>query len=369
MNKTAIILFLMNVFSLFNARAQKTAYHQIKGIVLTADTKSPLQGASVFAENTTIGTTTDEQGKFILWLPEGGFDLAVSFTGYQTQSQHISNGNPADLQVTLSIKEKEMQEVSVVSTGEVKDGWEKYGTFFLEEFLGKTPNSKLCKITNKEALRFFYSKRKDRLKVLAKEPLNIDNNALGYRITYELDSFIYEYKTTNALYTGVPKFDTLIPETPTQSNSWRENREMAYYGSALHFMRSLYRHQLTDDGYEIQEVSNIDQKEQWKSMDSNEVYDRIKFQRTDSGLVIIQPHAGMLGILYTYEVPAPEYLAENPESPNKEFQLTRLSLTPQKPLYVESNGYYYPQQDVVINDYWEWTRMADMLPYNYDPEE
>jgi hypothetical protein len=113
-------------------------------------------------------------------------------------------------------------------------------------------------------------------------------------------------------------------------------------------MRSLYRRQLADDGYEIQEVSTAGQLEQWKSMESNEMYDRIKYQRNDSGMVIIQPNANMLGILYTYETPAPEYLAENPETPNKEFQLSRLSLIPQKPLYVESNGYYFNTSEASV---------------------
>ena len=365
MQKLSVCILLFFVLT-GNAFAQKPKYYQIKGNITASDTKLPLQGASVFAENTTLGTVTDEQGNFSFWLPEGGYDMAVSFTGYQTQSQHVSNGVPAELNVALAVKQKEMQEVSIVSTGEVKDGWEKYGNFFLGEFLGNTPNRKLCNLQNTDALHFFYSKRKDRLKVLAKDPLRIENKALGYLITYELDSFIYEYKTTNALYSGVPKFDTLMPENPAQMETWKQNRETAYYGSVLHFMRSLYNQELSDEGYELKEVEQTDNI---NPIETKDMYRWLKFTKNENGLFTIQPSKNNMGVLYNLEAPATEYLKENPETPNKEFQYSKISFTANQPITIESNGYYYPQQDLIINDYWEWTRMADMLPYNYVVEE
>lgn len=368
MQKLSVCILVFFVF-ISNAFAQKPKYYQIKGNITASDTKLPLQGASVFAENTTLGTVTDDQGNFSFWLPEGGFDMAVSFTGYQTQSQHVSNGIPAEFNISLAVKQKEMQEVSVVSTGEVKDGWAKYGTFFLSEFLGNTPNRKLCTLQNSDALRFFYSKRKDRLKVLAKEPLHIENKALGYLITYELDSFIYEYKTTNALYTGVPKFDTLVPENSAQMDTWKQNRETAYYGSVLHFMRAIYKQQIADEGYELKEVLPGDQADKMNAIEEKNIFTWLNYETKENGLITINPAKSNLGILYTLEAPAAAYLTENPETPNKEFQYSKISFTANQPITIESNGYYYPQQDLVINDYWEWTRMADMLPYNYIADE
>ncbi len=35
---------------------------------------------------------------------------------------------------------------------------------------------------------------------------------------------------------------------------------------------------------------------------------------------------------------------------------------------VEQNGYYYDQTDVSISGYWEWQKVADMLPFNYSLE-
>jgi len=54
----------------------------ISGTITDAETKSPLEGASVFAQNTTAGVVTKADGTFKLVLNKGGYELVVSFTGY-----------------------------------------------------------------------------------------------------------------------------------------------------------------------------------------------------------------------------------------------------------------------------------------------
>ena len=64
-----------------------------------------MQGASVFAENTTLGTATDQDGNFILELPIGGYSLVVTYTGFNTQSIRISNteSNKIDIEMEKRI--------------------------------------------------------------------------------------------------------------------------------------------------------------------------------------------------------------------------------------------------------------------------
>ena len=50
----------------------QASWHIIKGKVIDKNTKVRLQGASVFAQNTTIGSATDATGYFGIRLPEGG---------------------------------------------------------------------------------------------------------------------------------------------------------------------------------------------------------------------------------------------------------------------------------------------------------
>ena len=161
MKKISFFLFATLLFC--NVQAQSV--YQVTGRVLNAETQQPMQGASVFAENTTIGVATDAEGNFSLQLPNGGYDLIVSFTGFTSASRRISTGDAADRNIVISIKqkEKEMADVVVKASYEVKDGWEKYGDFFLENFIGKTANGKACTIKNKDALHFYFYKRSNRL--------------------------------------------------------------------------------------------------------------------------------------------------------------------------------------------------------------
>jgi hypothetical protein len=65
----------------------------ISGTVINKETNLPMQGASVFAENTTLGTATNSEGRFTLQLPNGGYDLVVTFTGYTTESKRITSSD------------------------------------------------------------------------------------------------------------------------------------------------------------------------------------------------------------------------------------------------------------------------------------
>src|ERR1700709_362611 len=67
------------------------------GKVFDSATQQPLAGASVFCQNTTIGTITNSEGSFAMRLPKGGYDLVISYTGYETQDLHINNSNAADI--------------------------------------------------------------------------------------------------------------------------------------------------------------------------------------------------------------------------------------------------------------------------------
>src|SRR5678815_6001290 len=69
--------------------AQKTFL--IGGKVIDSASQQPLGGASVFAQNTTQGTTSNTDGAFVMRLPNGGYDLIISYTGYETRSIRISN--------------------------------------------------------------------------------------------------------------------------------------------------------------------------------------------------------------------------------------------------------------------------------------
>ena len=360
--KNHVLLFLCCIASLTAVSQQ--GYFYVTGKVISAETKLPMQGASVFAQNTTFGTTTDQDGNFALQLPNGGYDIVITFTGFNAESRRIGTMDHNKLQFELGKKERLMESVSIVSTGEVKDGWEKYGNFFQDQFLGKTINSSACTIKNKDALKFFFSKRKNRLKVLASSPLVIDNNALGYTIKYELDSFVHEYNSEVSLYTGYPLFEEKLASSPEEQGQWNEARQKAYKGSILHFMRSIYHKQLQDEGMEIQFCLKLN--EMYSAIRLKNFYAALQYQKDDSTQVVqIMPNQREVGVIYTHEKPAEGFLIENPGEP-KDFQFSILKFAPQKSVTIEQNGYFFEQNDITMNAYWTWDKMADALPYDFN---
>lgn len=357
----AIVLSLFFVAPVFS----QANYFIVTGKVVSAESKQPLQGASVFAQNTTIGTATDAEGNFKIYLPEGGHSLAVTFTGHNTESRRISNSDPNDrnLYFELGKKEKQMEEVAVVATSEVKDGWNKFGRFFLDRFIGQGNNSTASTIKNPETLKFFFSKKRNRLKVLASEPLQIENNALGYNIKYELDSFTHEYNTETSVYTGYPLFEEMTAADSVQQLKWKLAREKAYAGSVLHFMRSVYSKTLKQEGFEIQFlVKNNDQDTALKLKDP---YRSLNYNKDDSTLLVeVKPIQPRLGVIYMKEKPSDLYSTLYNDEP-KDFQFSMLGFPPNETVGIEQNGFYFDQNDLTTDAYWSWEKLADMLPYNY----
>lgn len=368
--KNVFFVLLFSLFSITSFSQSNNFY--ISGTVINKETNLPMQGASVFAQNTTIGTATNSEGKFSLQLPVGGYDLVVTFTGFTTETKRItsSEGDNRDIVFELKPKEKEMEAVAIIATSEVKDGWKKYGDFFLDHFIGKTVNSASCKIKNPGVLKFYFSKKKNRLKVMASEPLQIENKALGYNIKYTLDSFTHAYETQISLYTGYPLFEEMESTDNQQKNNWDLARQKAYKGSILHFMRSIYKKELKEEGFEVQFL--VTYKSRGEERDTalvlkNNIYPALNYMKDDSTHTVeIRPNQNKIGIIFSKEKPAEGYLKENiPES--ADFQFSILNFVPGVSITIEQNGYYFEQNDIDISEYWTWDKVADQLPYNYVP--
>ena len=364
--KKAIVLLSILFFSTISF-AQSLSFN-ITGKVIDAATKAPLQGASVFAKNTTVGTASDATGVFSLWLNNGGYDLAISFTGYETYSKRISTADATDKNIVIELKQKEksLEEVAIKSSNEVKDGWVKYGDFFTENFIGKTPNSQRCAIKNKEALKFYFSKKRNRLKVMADAPVEIENPALGYTLKYTLDSFVYDYNSSATFFTGYPLFEEMQTTDAAQTAAWHDARMKAYKGSILHFMRSVYNKNLKEEGFEIQFLvknNSVDTAIQLENF-----YGALNFSRDDSTRIVeISPNQPDVAVLYKKEEPSAAYLQQFDDAPKK-FELSVINITPSQSIAIEQNGFYYDQNDMIATGYWAWEKAGDMLPYDFKPD-
>ena len=359
MNHLRLLLFMLLSFASGMTRSQGFS---VAGIVTDVQSGLPLTGASVFCQNTTLGTVTNAEGRFRMQLPVGGYDLVVSFNGYETQSMRI-NASTESLQsmdVKLKMKDRSLEAVSVVATTELRDGWKRYGDLFNGLFLGMTINSDSCRIDNRDSLRFFYSKKRDRLKVIAREPLKILNHAMGYVIKYELDSFVHEFSSGLTEYTGYALFEEMDGDD-AQQQKWAEARERAYFGSMLHFVRCYYDSTLRLNGYKLERIDRSTEE----SVMIYDPYDSVRYGITEDGDVMLL-NDGKLRVAYTQERPEPKYLQIKKLPANTPVQISILDFPDY--ILIEQNGYFYDQKDILVNGYWSWEKLADLLPYDYDPE-
>lgn len=359
--KKTLVLLLLAAVSLAAFSQEKNFV--ILGKVVDSTSRQVLTGASAYCQNTTHGTITNSEGLFFMRLPNGGYDLVISYTGYEKRVMRISNNQSAadTLLIELPKEEKSLTEVAVVASNEVADGLTKYGQFFLQHFIGTTPNAAQCVLKNPEALRFFYTKKRNRLKVTAKEDLVIVNHALGYTIRYQLDSFSYDYNSNISQYTGYPFF-VETDTTETVKDNFKKNRARTYLGSRLHFIRTLYDSTVSDEGFVIEKMS--DDPKSAKGTVITDPYQADLYE-VDSNDVIIT-WKGRYRISYKNVLPDKKFLQELKLPESIRSQITLLDIA--EGFVIEENGYFYEQYDVINTGYWAWKKLAELLPYNYEYE-
>jgi hypothetical protein len=353
-----LLFFFFTIIGLHSfAQQEFTA----SGKVTDSSGVTPLAGASVFCQNTTFGTASNSEGVFNLKLPNGGYDLIISYTGYETQVVRISASHSSNLSIVLKPKDKSLQEISIVGSNEVPDGFAKYGKFFTDNFIGSDTNAARSTIQNPEVLQFYFSKKRNRLKVKAKEDLIILNEALGYKVKFQLDSFAHDYGTGLSVYTGFPFYEELAG-TDEQKAAWKQNREKAYLGSRLHFMRSWYARNLEKDGFSIEQVDSTSKT--LKTTPIGNTYDSSLYRVIENNDIEIN-YNGRMRILYKNALPDPQYMRENKMSAAIRAQISILDIS--DGFVIQQNGYFYDQNDVINIGYWSWEKLADELPYDFIP--
>ncbi|MDB5197731.1 MAG: hypothetical protein JWP88_2102, partial [Flaviaesturariibacter sp.] len=374
----------------------------LKGTVLDVENGQPLSGASVFLSNTSVGTTANAQGQFALNIPLGRYDLIVSSIGFETYSQTINSATIAEL-ITIKLNPKAKELATVIVEPFEKDGWDKWGKFFLDKFIGTSAAASNCVLKNKELIKFRNSKKSNELTAMALGPLVIENKALGYTIRYQLEDFIYNFQTHYLYYAGYPLFEQM-PGGAARQHRWERAREKAYYGSVMHFMRSVFTNTLEKEDFEVYALKKILNAEKARVREANrkriqitpgkalkvesavkdsaDYYSRILAQEDFMNFVsntkltgdsiayaVNNTTAGMdfpdyLLVIYNKGVVPPEYRQQFPK--NGTSIMSEITLINNRPIEIQANGSYYLPADLMSLGYWAWSeKIATMLPFDY----
>ncbi|HET7899313.1 MAG TPA: carboxypeptidase-like regulatory domain-containing protein [Flavisolibacter sp.] len=332
----------------------------ISGTVKDAETGLPLEGASIFAQNTTKGTLSDKDGAFKLYLDKGGYEIAVSFTGYTSKTINLEVTGDRSFDLKLEKGDNALSEIVIKNSNEVPDGWEKYGKFFIDHFIGTSANADSCVLLNPQALKFLYFKRNDRLKILATEPLQIQNRALGYNLRYELDSFVYFFKSDLNSYRGRCLYQPMEGDASLQE-AWEKARREAYLGSRLHFLRAYYDSTLAQEGFTV-DLYTAASKTKFGRV--RNPYDTAYYYFNDSTANAELYFPEKASITYTKKSPEKRYLEQNKLPPNVPVQISYVDLS--DAILIKSNGYFTEQKSWLNQGYWSWKNLADQLPYDYE---
>lgn len=248
-------IFLVLVFLFFECQithAQQPLM-QISGRVLDGASKTPLIGASIYMNHTTIGTISSDSGKFVLNdIPSGNYTLIISYVGYNSVSVSVSAQYHPPFRVEMYKRENALKEVVVTADAH----WKEYFSLFKLFFLGSSDNAMKCSLENPEALSFDYNDTSYVLTAETNKTLVILNKALGYKVYFDIIRFIHYAGRTS--YTGYSHFEEMNPEDSREQRKWNSNREKAYYGSLPHFMRALVTKQLAEEGFLVKKLVKSD---------------------------------------------------------------------------------------------------------------
>lgn len=243
------------VFLLFALGSLTVNSQTILGYVYDQEKGTPLAGATVYLNGTTIGTLSDFDGKFIIATDrEIMASLIISYMGYETVPVNDPY-RPEVIEVVLNPIVAPLETVTV-RTG--KDYWsrEKMMREFKRQFLGSDRAGELCRIENEDDINLWFQPENETLKASADVPIKIYNNFLGYSIEYELEEFEAKYDSPRrenpycrfVYYEGSSYYKDL-GTSDAMKEIFRLQRENSYDGSVQHFFRAMINDQLKEEGY------------------------------------------------------------------------------------------------------------------------
>ncbi|MDX5421377.1 MAG: carboxypeptidase-like regulatory domain-containing protein [Hymenobacteraceae bacterium] len=392
-----VLLPLLLLLS-FSAYAQ----HQLKGRVVDEQTQEPLEFVSVYLNTTTTGTRTDEQGEFQLSMGAGRYEVVVSYVGYDPIifTVHTDSLAPAYL-FKLSPKAYSLQEVEV--TAERGEEWYHNLGVFKQNFLGNSELGRQCKILNPEVLIIVFDPQTNVLDVQAKDVLRIENPALGYTIEYLLTDFKLNFRENYSFFLGYPRFIPMQGGRGKQKR-WERNRQIAYKGSFLHFVRAVQQQQLVEQGFNLRRLYRLPNPERpseeaiaaaraelrerakggairlegpsaevlrkarlpkfVEQLDTTAVPYTAYLHKKDGVATLAFDH--FMQVVYTGEKEEPAYVQQfgSGRSPKPSYQTSVFSLKTDR-VQLEKNGSVSEPLDVLLEGYWGWEKVGEMLPLNY----
>jgi len=369
-----------------------------------------LPGAGIYVSGYKIATSSDNNGAYKLLLKPGNYDILVQLLGYKALNKNVVVADK-DVKLDLILEESVTQLEEVTIKPDLNRAH--YIAMFKDFFVGTTPNAAQCKLINPNVLIIDYDRENALLTVKSNQFLIIENKALGYRIKYLVNNFEYSRKTNIIYYEGYPTYEDL-KGSKRQKQIWDKKRLTAYLGSPQHFFKSLYHKKATEEGFIINKLQSVPNRDRPKDSLINANIKRFSQAQTFTGNIhltmgdslnywtkkknlpkeisvlskaqVLQdtlarptPDAAIkainftdkLYVVYTKETEDPSFterLGFSISRPPDYFGYQISTVTLQvAPVYFYENGGIYNPRSMLFSGYWAWEKIADSVPMDYLP--
>src|SRR5688572_1561734 len=352
----------------------------IRGHVTDNENQLPLKGASVYINNTTKGTTTDDNGDFQLGpFQPGQYEVVASYVGYEALL-YSAEVKTADFRIRFKLNKKELilREVLVLSSATRTQ----YLDLFKKYVLGVTVAADHCKVENLEDIQFTLGDTKDEILAFSEKELVIENPDLGYTLYFELVDFYHNKLTSSSYFFGYTRYVDWAKDEQAKKK-WLKKRRQAYMGSTVHFFRSLVKKELTKEGFT---VYHLDKSQRLKK---DTLVAKTPLQKTNAGMHVpmkaiedsmirLYPDSSFL----IYELRLMDgwrIIYKNSTTLKTEIQRKSFMMQPstgtmtglrlrEAPVLITGRGVLLTPIRVYYDGIWAYVRLANMLPEDYEAE-
>lgn len=340
--------------------------------MLDDETGLPVAGASVYLNNTSLGTVTNETGNFRIVNMIPG-ELVVSSVGYERLVYKLSSEqlNGKAYVFKLAAKQAMLRDVLMLSDAARK----KYLQLFKENFLGITEEADRSTITNLAAINFAMGEKKQVMLAFADTPLIIINRKLGYIITFDLVEFYINEASRETAFYGFTRYEEM-----GDKKRWAANRRKVYYGSSLHFLRALIQNELEKEKFSMAILRTDTLKADTSKYGRTAKPRLVKIAvpttaaqvvKTDSlSKIYVASWPHQLMIQYNRDPAGKHYLSQKTMVVGAVSNGARSYLTlNSSEVKIDQFGLLDDPRKLQYGGYWFYEKAASMLPYNYIPDK
>ena len=361
----------------------------LNGIIMEKGTLRPIPSANIYFGKSDYSVHSDSTGRFKLaGLPVGTYQIVIILEGLKPIFKGIRVYQDWQKELRIFIADEERIALAPIETKDERivrledeirilrrklaERADEIALF--ETFIVGHPEN--CTFINRHLLDFEFAKNPYgyRVEYTTREPLEIENQELGYRLTVFLKkATLNHYHTLYAIdYDASIYFEELTPLTEKMMRRWEKNRYNVYDGSLRHFLASLVTNELERNKFDVCEkggrsyaVSSLTDfgARYFTPLPMENPYSLIHATDTpseyelkiESGVDVI--HHRSMGVRSVYF---------NAASSEKR----RSSLTlPSGSIRVDRYGRQLDFNSIRVSGYWAATPLSDLLPDTYFPKE